>query len=64
MGLSVSPVSHGISGDMTAMNPFMGRRQSWLFVVTVCTGVDMMHVLLIYSCLSSFLGRKGNMVRI
>lgn len=42
MGLSVSPVSHGISGDMTAMNPFMGRRQSWLFVVTVCTGVDMM----------------------
>lgn len=42
MGLSVSTDSHGTSGDMTAINPSMGRRQSWWFVVNVCTGVDMM----------------------
>lgn len=42
MGLSVSLDSHGTSGDMTAINPSIGRRQSWLFVVSVCTGVDMM----------------------
>lgn len=39
--LSVLLGSHGISGDVTAINPSMGSRQSLLFVVIVCmAGVD------------------------
>lgn len=42
LGLSDSGVGiHGVGGDITAMNPSIGRRWSFILVVIVCMeGVD------------------------